>query len=70
MRTVDFKRVVTEVVEAYALTEQELATRLGCSQQTVSRLRKGIGGDPAYGLGAKLVAMHDARPLLKGGSRK
>ena len=70
MRQVNFKQVIEETLAAHAINETALAERVGCVQQTINKLRRGIIVQPNYALGAKLVAIWEARPLINGGARK
>jgi DNA-binding XRE family transcriptional regulator len=70
MRQVNFRQVIEEILATYEINETELGRRVGITQQSINKLRRGVHIEPSYAVGAKLVAMHDARPLMKGGARK
>ncbi len=61
MREVNFSRVVIEVQSAYGMTDRELAEHCKVQPNTIKAIREGKTQQPGYALGAKLVAMWEAR---------
>jgi transcriptional regulator with XRE-family HTH domain len=50
------------VLDAYGMSETDLAQRVGCSQPTINRIKQGVQM-PGFGLGAAIQALYDARPV-------
>lgn len=61
MREVNFQRVITELSAATGMTDEEIAKKCGVQRATIAAIRRGQTKQPSYALGAKLVAMWEAR---------
>ena len=60
VREVNFQRVIQEIQQETGLTDEELARKCGVQRPTISAIRRGQTKQPAYALGAKLVAIWEA----------
>jgi transcriptional regulator with XRE-family HTH domain len=62
MENITFSEIVERVLESYGISEAELARRVGTTQATVNRWRRGQIKEPGYMAGTKLVKMFDKAP--------
>lgn len=58
----NFSNITEAVLDAYSLSEAQLAKQLGVSQPTIHRIKKGEVKDPGYSLGKGLVELYRSRP--------
>lgn len=56
----NWQLLVNELMAA-GVTQVELAQECGCSQSSISDIRKGFIKHPRFDIGAALVALHKAR---------
>jgi hypothetical protein len=63
-RSVNFAKLVREILRDYDLTEAELARMVGAKQPTIHRLKHGLR-QPGYEIGTQLVELHAARPQAR-----
>lgn len=61
-KVTNFQRVVAETMEAYNWTEVDLAKRIGITQPSLNRIRRGQTKEPRFTVGVKLVALWEDRP--------
>lgn len=61
----NFAKITKDVLAAYDWTECQLAERLGTTQPTVNRIKRGKRRFPRYDLAVRLIALYDARPRTR-----
>lgn len=56
--SMDWKTTVTEILDWSGLSEADVASRVGTTQPTINRIKRGVTKTPTYDVGDALRRMH------------
>lgn len=59
-RTMNWKTIIAEL-QAYGVTQPQIAVACGCAQATISDLATGKSTEPRHALGQSILAMHQEK---------